>query len=111
MKKTLVYHSGRAPRGQRTNWVMHEYRLEDENLTRAGIPQDGYVVCRIFQKSGPGPQNGAQYGAPFMEEEWEMEEEDAKLVPVNADRDDAVVDPVGQDFVQLGDFLQVIFYY
>ncbi|KAH0456266.1 hypothetical protein IEQ34_014173 [Dendrobium chrysotoxum] len=107
MKKTLVYHSGRAPRGQRTNWVMHEYRLEDEDLTGAGIPQDGYVVCRIFQKSGPGPQNGAQYGAPFMEEEWEMEEEeDAKLVPVNADRDDAVVDPVGQDFVQLGDFVQ-----
>lgn len=107
VKKTLVYHAGRAPRGQRTNWVMHEYRLEDEDLTRAGIPQDAYVVCRIFQKSGSGPQNGAQYGAPFIEEEWEMEEEGgATLVPVNLDRDDAAVDPAGQDFVQLGDFLQ-----
>lgn len=29
------------------------------------------MVCAIFKKDGPGPRNGAQYGAPFKEQEWE----------------------------------------
>lgn len=33
------------------------------------------MLCRIFQKSGSGPKNGEQYGAPFIEEEWEDDEE------------------------------------
>ncbi|GER28939.1 NAC domain-containing protein 78 [Striga asiatica] len=74
MKKTLVYHIGRAPKGQRTNWVMHEYKLADLELERAGIVQDAFVLCRIFQKSGSGPKNGEKYGAPFVEEEWEDDE-------------------------------------
>ncbi|KAK4741443.1 hypothetical protein SAY87_025031 [Trapa incisa] len=48
MRKTLVFYKGRAPNGQKTDWIMHEYRLEsDEN----GHPQEeGWVVCRAFKK-------------------------------------------------------------
>ncbi|KAL5148140.1 NAC domain-containing protein 7 [Glycine soja] len=68
MRKTLVFYKGRAPNGQKSDWIMHEYRLEtDEN----GAPQaslktyiynqtfgdfyalkqeEGWVVCRVFKK-------------------------------------------------------------
>ncbi|XP_051120223.1 NAC domain-containing protein 53-like [Andrographis paniculata] len=81
MKKTLVYHSGRAPKGQRSNWVMHEYRLTDTELGKTGVAQDSYVLCRVFQKSGSGPKNGEQYGAPFVEEEWDDDELETEFVP------------------------------
>ncbi|EEF30871.1 NAC domain-containing protein 37 isoform X2 [Ricinus communis] len=52
MRKTLVFYKGRAPNGQKTDWIMHEYRLEsDEN----GPPQEeGWVVCRAFKKRTTG---------------------------------------------------------
>ncbi|KAF2618552.1 hypothetical protein F2Q68_00042479 [Brassica cretica] len=51
MRKTLVFYMGRAPNGQKSDWIMHEYRLEtDEN----GTPQEeGWVVCRVFKKRLP----------------------------------------------------------
>nr|CAD1820991.1 unnamed protein product [Ananas comosus var. bracteatus] len=105
MKKTLVFHAGRAPRGERTNWVMHEYRIEGEELAQAGISQDSYVVCRIFQKSGSGPQNGAQYGAPFVEEEWDEEVDGLPLMVENGGEDE-FNDAGENEFLQMNDFAE-----
>ncbi|PWA42564.1 No apical meristem (NAM) protein [Artemisia annua] len=49
MKKTLVFYRGRAPKGEKTNWVMHEYRLENSQAFKPN--KEEWVVCRIFQKS------------------------------------------------------------
>ncbi|KAG9447816.1 hypothetical protein H6P81_013944 [Aristolochia fimbriata] len=53
MKKTLVFYRGRAPKGEKSNWVMHEYRLEGKfsyhYLSRTS--KDEWVVSRVFQKS------------------------------------------------------------
>ncbi|XP_024975433.1 NAC domain-containing protein 76-like [Cynara cardunculus var. scolymus] len=52
MRKTLVFYKGRAPNGQKTDWIMHEYRLESEEN---GPPQEeGWVVCRAFKKRSTG---------------------------------------------------------
>jgi hypothetical protein len=39
------------------------------------VLQNACVLCKIFQKEGVGPKNGAQYGAPFKEEDWDDDEE------------------------------------
>ncbi|CAH9105779.1 unnamed protein product [Cuscuta europaea] len=48
MRKTLVFYKGRAPNGQKSDWIMHEYRLESEE--NAPPQAKGWVVCRAFKK-------------------------------------------------------------
>ncbi|CAA7410664.1 unnamed protein product [Spirodela intermedia] len=65
MKKTLVYYMGRAPHGSRTDWVMHEYRLDERECEAATGVQDAYALCRVFKKSAPGPKIMEHYGATY----------------------------------------------
>ncbi|TVU14824.1 hypothetical protein EJB05_38317 [Eragrostis curvula] len=63
MRKTLVFYQGRAPRGSKTEWVMHEFRVEghpalaaDADAVVAGRPgsplvKEDWVLCRVFYKS------------------------------------------------------------
>lgn len=66
MKKTLVFYRGRAPRGEKTNWVMHEYRIHSKSSFRT--TKDEWVVCRVFQKSAGGkkyPSNNSRAVNPY----------------------------------------------
>ncbi|KAL6902215.1 hypothetical protein ACP4OV_005091 [Aristida adscensionis] len=66
MKKTLVFYRGRAPRGEKTGWVMHEFRLEGKlphPLPRSA--KDEWAVCKVFNKelaarTGPMASAGAE---------------------------------------------------
>jgi len=69
-RKSLVFHNGRAPKAERTDWVIHEFRLEDP-LADPNFSQNSYVICKLFEKSGPGPKIAEKHGAPFKEEDWD----------------------------------------
>ncbi|CAL0333769.1 unnamed protein product [Lupinus luteus] len=63
VKKALVFYGGKPPRGIKTNWIMHEYRIADNKPTNNKPPGcdlgnkknslrlDDWVLCRIYQKS------------------------------------------------------------
>nr|WCD14878.1 NAP2a [Saccharum spontaneum] len=67
VKKALVFYEGRPPRGSKTNWIMHEYRLAAANgstsplaaaayrppskLRNVSMRLDDWVLCRIYKKS------------------------------------------------------------
>ncbi|XP_059445401.1 uncharacterized protein LOC132177175, partial [Corylus avellana] len=62
-KKTLVFYKGRAPKGTRTNWIMHEYSASATNykgdLAAGTSPhQDDFVLCRLLQNEWLGAIKG-----------------------------------------------------
>ncbi|KAH9692113.1 NAC domain-containing protein 30 [Citrus sinensis] len=56
MRKTLVFYKGRAPNGSKTDWIMHEYRLQTSE--NGPIQEEGWVVCRAFRKPTPNHRQG-----------------------------------------------------
>ncbi|CAO2045566.1 unnamed protein product [Urochloa humidicola] len=57
LRKTWVFYTStprRASRGRKTDWTMHEYRLDDDDSNDILVPvqHDAWVVCKIFKKKG-----------------------------------------------------------
>lgn len=66
MRKTLVFYQGRAPKGRKTEWVMHEFRLEGP----LGPPQlsstkEDWVLCRVFYKNREIPSTKQGIGSSY----------------------------------------------
>ncbi|KAG7577010.1 NAC domain [Arabidopsis thaliana x Arabidopsis arenosa] len=55
MRKTLVFYRGRAPKGRKTDWVMHEFRLQGTLLHHSSNSlKEEWVLCRVFHKNSNG---------------------------------------------------------
>ncbi|KAJ4874655.1 NAC transcription factor 29 [Raphanus sativus] len=54
VKKALVFYKGRPPKGIKTDWIMHEYRLNDSRKAstkrNGSMRLDEWVLCRIYKK-------------------------------------------------------------
>ncbi|VFQ63553.1 unnamed protein product [Cuscuta campestris] len=60
IKKALVFYAGKAPKGLKTNWIMHEYRLANVDRSagkRSNLRLDDWVLCRIYNKKGTVEKN------------------------------------------------------
>ncbi|XP_074555739.1 NAC domain-containing protein 2-like [Curcuma longa] len=61
VKKALVFYMGKPPKGVKTDWIMHEYRLADAHsrnsykparpLSHSSMRLDDWVLCRIYKKN------------------------------------------------------------
>ncbi|PIN22628.1 hypothetical protein CDL12_04666 [Handroanthus impetiginosus] len=63
VKKALVFYGGKPPKGIKTSWIMHEYRLADNKPVnnkppgcdvankKGSLRLDDWVLCRIYKKN------------------------------------------------------------
>ncbi|KAL3503256.1 hypothetical protein ACH5RR_037705 [Cinchona calisaya] len=70
VKKALVFYGGKPPKGIKTNWIMHEYRLAENKTSnnkppgfdiankKGSLRLDDWVLCRIYKKDNtPRPMD------------------------------------------------------
>ncbi|XP_022727016.1 protein FEZ-like [Durio zibethinus] len=64
LKKSLVFYKGRAAKGVKTDWMMHEFRLPSLTdsvppkrfLDKSLLANDSWAICRIFKKTNSTAQ-------------------------------------------------------
>jgi len=88
VKKALVFYRGRPPKGIKTDWIMHEYRLADgiskpsSFASRKGsLRLDDWVLCRIYKKNRHSPRM-----AESEKDESHVEEGSSSLLDIHHDQ-------------------------
>ncbi|GMH14390.1 hypothetical protein Nepgr_016231 [Nepenthes gracilis] len=61
IKKSLVFYVGKAPKGTKTNWIMHEYRLFDASRKDGSSKLDDWVLCRIYNRNSTAGKSGSSF--------------------------------------------------
>ncbi|KAK1438899.1 hypothetical protein QVD17_04711 [Tagetes erecta] len=97
MKKTLVFYKGRAPKGEKTNWVMHEFRLDGElameDLSKSAKGE--WVISKVFEKNYGGKKIQSMHHDEYEENnEFEIGSSNLpQLVDISSSIFDAIQEP------------------
>ncbi|XP_057777178.1 protein FEZ-like [Salvia miltiorrhiza] len=51
LKKSLVFYKGKAAKGIKTDWMMHEFRLPSLSPSSTIPINESWAICRIFKKA------------------------------------------------------------
>ncbi|KAJ6681632.1 putative proteinC DOMAIN-CONTAINING PROTEIN 2-LIKE [Salix koriyanagi] len=81
IKKALVFYAGKAPKGEKTNWIMHEYRLAEVDRSvrkKNSLRLDDWVLCRIHNKKGTIERQGQHLSVKKANSTENIVEEDEK---------------------------------
>ncbi|KAK7380662.1 hypothetical protein VNO78_33177 [Psophocarpus tetragonolobus] len=82
VKKALVFYKGRPPKGVKTNWIMHEYRLVDTNkpirIKDTSMRLDDWVLCRIYKKSKHAVPSATE-ASPLVQVNEQEQAEDEQI--------------------------------
>ncbi|OMO82494.1 No apical meristem (NAM) protein [Corchorus olitorius] len=82
VKKALVFYKGRPPKGIKTDWIMHEYRLSESrkqiSKQNGSMRLDDWVLCRIYKKRNSGK----------VLDQKVMEESNSKIDKIEYSNDD-----------------------
>nr|QSD99849.1 NAC family transcription factor [Melilotus albus] len=91
-KRTLVFHLGRAPKGERTEWIMHEYCVSDRS-------PDSLVVCRLKRNTEFHMNDVSNRASSSQINPVHSHESDCagQINPVNSHESDCAVSKGGTD--------------
>uniref|UniRef100_A0A5B6YVL1 Putative nam-like protein n=1 Tax=Davidia involucrata TaxID=16924 RepID=A0A5B6YVL1_DAVIN len=82
IKKALVFYAGKAPKGEKTNWIMHEYRLAgvDRSVRKKNnsLRLDDWVLCRIYNKKGTIEKQ--HVSSRKLTQSWSTDEQKPKIL-------------------------------
>ncbi|KAJ7964085.1 putative NAC domain protein [Quillaja saponaria] len=77
-RKALVFYEGKPPKGDKTNWIMHEYRVNDPPRTKRGTNDmrlDDWVLCRVYKKTDKSYRSRNRNGDDDDDHNYEESEE------------------------------------
>ncbi|KAG6474942.1 hypothetical protein ZIOFF_064159 [Zingiber officinale] len=62
LRKTLVFYVGRAPGGERTDWIMHEYRLCEDLFHGSSNFLGAFALCHVVKRNANWLKSGDPNG-------------------------------------------------